>query len=602
MNQGPSGRPGQSLVGSPAGSTDEDQAGRPPADVSPDAEQASNRAAAADENSNDAFSREAPTGTAARSSIVQSLASSQAAVTALLLYCLVAFFLVLLKFANSRWFNRDEWYFLSGRDANTLDGLFAPHNEHWTTLPVVVFKAIYAVVGVHSYRPYQAVVLIAHITVCVLLWIIMRRVGVRPWIATCAAAVLVLFGPGNQNIAWAFQITFTGSIVFGLAHLILVDHDGPIDRRDWIGLGLGAAGLMTSGVAPVMVVAVGSAALLRRGWKLAMFHTAPLAAMYFVWYLIEDPSSENIFGPPPVSAIADWVKVGEWSIFQAVGQVAAVGVLLAVMLLVGLLVAWLPLDWATFRVRAAMPLGLLLCVPLFYAASSTNRWVLGSDLARASRYLYIGAALTLPALGVAADAIARRWRLLTPAVVVLLLFGIPWNVGKFEDRAYPDFFFRRQEQIILGAAYSARAESLPDWVEPEPDPRDGQHLTMGWLRAAKRAGKLPPPVPMDASIERQLEIQLGLVATREPVSPELNCRKETKVALRPRRGDRIGIMSEVNVRQTADGESRASPAVRYAPIPKLVPGSAEGVELEVMFDDLYLLFESPQSGSFTICT
>jgi hypothetical protein len=107
---------------------------------------------------------------------------------------------------------------------------------------------------------------------------------------------------------------------------------------------------------------------------------------------------------------------------------------------------------------------------------------------------------------------------------------------------------------------------------------------------------------MDASIERQLEIQLGLVATREPVSPELNCRKETKVALRPRRGDRIGIMSEVNVRQTADGESRASPAVRYAPIPKLVPGSAEGVELEVMFDDLYLLFESPQSGSFTICT
>ena len=56
----------------------------------------------------------------------------------------------------------------------------------------------------------------------------MRRAGVGPWIATAAASVFVLFGPGAEDIIWAFQMGFTGSVAFGLAALILVDHRGPI--------------------------------------------------------------------------------------------------------------------------------------------------------------------------------------------------------------------------------------------------------------------------------------------------------------------------------------------------------------------------------------
>ena len=62
----------------------------------------------------------------------------------------------------------------------------------------------------------------------------MRRAGVGPWTATIVAAVFVLFGPGEENIVWAFQFTFVGAIMFGLVHLILSDHDGPVDRRDWL--------------------------------------------------------------------------------------------------------------------------------------------------------------------------------------------------------------------------------------------------------------------------------------------------------------------------------------------------------------------------------
>ena len=46
----------------------------------------------------------------------------------------------------------------------------------------------------------------------------------------------MFFGAGAENILVVFQITFVGALVFGLVQLLLADHDGPIDRRDWFGL------------------------------------------------------------------------------------------------------------------------------------------------------------------------------------------------------------------------------------------------------------------------------------------------------------------------------------------------------------------------------
>jgi len=72
----------------------------------------------------------------------------------------------------------------------------------------------------------------------------MHRAGVRPWSATVLASLFVLFGAGAANILWAFQISFVGSVAFGLTHLLLADHDGPFDRRDWLGLLAGFATLL----------------------------------------------------------------------------------------------------------------------------------------------------------------------------------------------------------------------------------------------------------------------------------------------------------------------------------------------------------------------
>jgi hypothetical protein len=526
------------------------------------------------------------------------LAGGPAAFGALAAYGVVAFFVVLFWVWNWRWFRRDEWIALTAPDVGHLGSLFEPHNEHWTTIPTLVLKAMYAVVCVHSYRPYQALVVLAHLGVCTLLWIVMRRAGVRPWMATCVTATLVLFGPGEENLSWAFQITFTGSVLFGLGHLLLADHDGGIDRRDWIGLALGAAGLMCSGVGPVMVLAVGVATLLRRGWKQALFHTVPLGVMFGTWWLIEDPVRNSV-DPPGVATMLDWVRAGESGIFSGLGHFTVVGMLLGILLVVGLVLAWLPLSRAELRVRSAMPLGLLVAVPIFFAGTSRTRWPLGAGFSTTSRYLYIGVALTLPALAVAADAIARRWRALTPLVVVLILLGVPWNIRSDDvDRALAGAdFTRAQEKTILGAAYLPGADSVADWVEPDPDPYGQARLTMGWLRAAKAEGKLPPAPHLDDDDVARLKLRLGLAATKDPLLPEVECQTAPRVELRPQVGDRIGIVGPVNV-SIVTGDDARSPRVRYDP--KALGGpQADRALLEVGMPDLDLRFE-PVSGRQTV--
>lgn len=96
---------------------------------------------------------------------------------------------------------------------------------------------MYSVFGLREYWPYQLIVISLHLTVAVLLRVVMRRAGVGPWLATICAGVFVLFGPGEDNILWAFQIGFAGALVLGIVQLLLADHDGPFNRRDWAGDG-----------------------------------------------------------------------------------------------------------------------------------------------------------------------------------------------------------------------------------------------------------------------------------------------------------------------------------------------------------------------------
>lgn len=515
----------------------------------------------------------------------------------------ISFPLIIQRLGSYHWFFRDDWEFLTTNDDLTVSGLFEPHNAHFSAVPRAAFALLWQVFGATTYTPYQAVVVAMHLSVVVLLRVVMRRAGAGPWIATSAAAALLLFGPGSQDIVWAFQIGFTGAIAFGLGAIVLADRDGPLGRLDLAAFALALLAVMSSGSAIPLVLALGGVTLLRRGWKVAAALTAPVGAAYLLWFVVEDPQSESPFGTPTPRVLAEWIWSGVVGTFEALGHWTVVAVLLAAVLVVGTVLAWEP--WARtggWRRRLSPPPSLVtpLCLfagsIAFSAITGWGRWYIGPDGARSSRYLYLLVALTLPALAVAAQAIVARQRLLLVPVCALFLVAIPHNASTFEPTtAFGETYMVQRQRIATTAVRMPFAEEVPPDVRPEPDAFDGD-LTIGFLLDAAEDGRLEPStLPLTDRVENEFRIRLG-VAQRPSDELPTGCTTQTEaVDLSPEVGDRILITTPVNLMTIDEDGLVTSPLVLRRP--------AEGLEHTVELPDLRLRV-APAGGAttFTVCT
>ncbi len=160
------------------------------------------------------------------------------------LWVVVGLAAVVLFYVNRhQWFGGDEWFILTDRGLTAgpgHQGLFEPHYEHWTTVPILAFRALYSVVGLHSYLPYIALVIVAHLATVVLLWYVMVRSRIDPWVALSFVTVFAVLGTGFENLENAWQVTLVAPLALGLAAILVVPETGPFTRRDVI-----AAGFMT---------------------------------------------------------------------------------------------------------------------------------------------------------------------------------------------------------------------------------------------------------------------------------------------------------------------------------------------------------------------
>jgi hypothetical protein len=409
---------------------------------------------------------------------------------------------LLLWYGRGAWFTLDEWDLVALRTAGNLGDLFRPHYQHWFTLPIIEFRVLFQVFGLRTYVPYQLLSILMHIAAAALLFVVMRRAQVFPWLATVYAGAFVLFGSGASDMLNAFQISFVGALVFGLVQLIFADHDGPIDRRDWVGLLFGLLALMCSGIAVTMVIVVGIATLLRRNWRVAVFHTVPLGVVYLVWFAIigHNQNQHLPIEHPTVSEVLRFVAVGLRAALGDLGQVPVVPVALAVVLVGGIYVAYRQLGREDFRRRAAAPVSLLAGSIVFLFLTGTGRAghskfafiaTSGPEYARESRYVYLTAAMMLPALAFASTALLRRSRVLGVFVIVLPLLGVPGNLHAFNEFRNTFVGLPGIRERILLAPRTPLARQLPRSTEP-----DGFHapgLTIGWLLDSTKAGKIPAP-------------------------------------------------------------------------------------------------------------
>jgi hypothetical protein len=457
------------------------------------------------------------------------LGSARAALVVFVVYAL-AMVPLLVHWGHKWWFWADDWDFLATRTGGNLGDLFRAHYQHWVTLPVLAYRLLWTVFGIRTYVPYQLVLIGLHLTAAGLLRAVMRRAGVRPWMATLVAGVFVLFGAGAENIVVAFQITFVGALVFGLAQLLLADHTGPIGWRDALALVAGLAALMCSGVAIGMVLIVGLAMLARRGWRVALLQTVPLALAYGLWALLSpEGQAAGGYRSQTPAQVVKFVAIGIGSAFGRLAQVPFVGIVLAGAVAVGLVLAFRRAGggWAALRGALAVPFALLAGAFLFLlvtglvrsgqAGALAGAHGTGPERARQSRYVYLVAALALPALAIAADAIARRWRALTIPIVILLLLGLPGNVhdlSTYANRSARDRAEFRREVLI--APRLPLASRLPRPIKPAPT-ASFYGLTLGWLVDSVPSGRIPSAHHVgpaeQSTLEAKLALQRALVPT-----------------------------------------------------------------------------------------
>ncbi|HVF14419.1 MAG TPA: hypothetical protein VM942_07450 [Acidimicrobiales bacterium] len=407
-------------------------------------------------------------------------------------------FAVVLWANRNQWFFGDEWAFLGRRGVrHGVPGLFEPHNEHWSTSPVLVYRAFYSLFGVRTYLPYVVVLVVVHLTAAHLLWRVMRRSGVDVAVATTLGALFVFLGAGSENLLWAFQIGFIGSVACGLGALLLVDHDRPFGRRDVAGWAVLVLGLTCSGIGVPMVAVAGVAVLLRRstrglsrrGLRRAALTVAVPAFVYLVWLTLagrEGLGERSVVDQLSKLSGFVWAGVSN-ALASTLGSSVA-----AVLVLAGL-VAWMVWRRRLAVTRAAPAFACAAGVALLFLVLALGRAGLGTAQAGASRYVYVAVALGLPVAGLMLTDLAARGRAAELAVLAVVGLVVAYNGFLLGVHAHEEAI---RERRIMGAILSAadvavRGEPL---VGAMPDPAYNPDVTVDILRRLARDGKLPPLV------------------------------------------------------------------------------------------------------------
>jgi hypothetical protein len=444
------------------------------------------------------------------------------------LYAALPLALLVLLYADRRqWFFYDDWEFLAtrGLGGQPLD-LFRPHNAHWSTIPILVYRALYAVVGIRSYIPYLLVLLVLHLATAYVLWRVMIRLGADGWIATVLAIVFLLVGAGYQNLTWAFQIGYIAPLLLGFAAVMLADRPGAaFGRRDlWVWL-LAVAGLMCSAIGITMVVFLALVALLRRGWRAAFITASVPAAVYLIWllaigrhYLLADSTvnAQTLLVIPDFVWAGLTATVDQVTGFVGIGAVAILGLL-----------AWLVLKRRDAPALAPAFAGAIAALA-FFIFDGIDRTAGGAAAATTSRYLYVSAALLLPITAVIMSSLVRRALFHQVVLVALAAFAVVHGVSYLFDQTRALGLVKQQEEQQILAAAALLRMGAPV-IGTHPDDRWAPDLTTRDLGIMVREGKvatgmsIAPVNRLDAELALQVAVApMPLVAAESPVTVTLN--------------------------------------------------------------------------------
>jgi hypothetical protein len=312
----------------------------------------------------------------------------------------------------------DEWTVILPVDASWTAYL-QPHNEHPAMLLRLIYSLLLNTVGMHSYIPYMAVLLALHAATVVLLFeLVRRRAG--NLIAIGAAALLLVMGAAWENLLWAFQIGFVGSVACGLGALLVI---GAARPRLWAAMLLLFGSLTFSGIGLFFLIAAAVWLALTHERRNDLVWLAPVAIALAIWYLAYGRSG----GPPTTTTLAGNIAAlplyALWGLGSSVAGLIGEGGLFGPLLLLLALVA-LGFSWRRRR-PDGFTAGIVAALLAFYVVVGLNRAQIGYQQSGSGRYVYEGAVFWLLLLGDAARDLPWRgtWRPALVAIVFLACFN-----------------------------------------------------------------------------------------------------------------------------------------------------------------------------------
>ncbi len=442
---------------------------------------------------------------------------------------LVVAFVYLCYLDRNLWFDGDDWDFVADRGLHhPVRSIWVPHNEHWSTLPILVWRALYTVFGLHTYWPYLLTAVIGHLLLAHVLWRVCRAEGSDPWVATALVTVFLFLGSGGENLTWAFPMTAIGSVLFGWLAVHVARRAG--SRRDEaIISALLLAAVMFSAIGNSMVVVAAIVLILRVGWASMVRAVAAPIVIYGVWYVLVGHNAvgqDHITGHT-LTALPTYLWTGLSAALGTTVGLSSAGPAL----LVGLLV-WV--AWRFPRLRAEHPvvIGVVGGLLTFYLLAGLGRSGLGLAQAGAPRYIYVAVALLVPVLAVLASpagglrqAVDVRLPAVGLSALVLLV-----NLGLLHSFAVTKQANNLAEERLVRATATLLAAGVPDLITHpvvlEPDVTGRQ-----WIGLV-RHGQIHP-VSVSAierlTVEGAASVTIGerplrygaptLLGTSQPVGP-----------------------------------------------------------------------------------
>lgn len=225
---------------------------------------------------------------------------------ALIWLCGASAFLLLL-WGSKLSFLLDDWEFLiyrRGFDAHTI---LEPHGEHISIAPVLIYKALLATAGMGSALPFRVVSTALFILSAALFFVLLlRRVG--QWPALGATVLLLFVGAAWEDLLWAFQVGYFGSMAAGLGMLLALERGDR--RRDRVACLLLAISVVFSSLGLSFAIAAAVAVLLQPGRRGRLYVFVIPLLLYAAWWLGWGHNAESALSAANVAKTPNFVAEG----------------------------------------------------------------------------------------------------------------------------------------------------------------------------------------------------------------------------------------------------------------------------------------------------